>query len=262
MQNFDFSIVLPAYNDLELFRRTLESVRCQRDVTMEIIVVDDSNQNDDIEQYVASLHDERINYNHNRPSLGAVRNWNSGLKLCHGDNVMVVHHDEAMQNDCFLKNVKQQLQNSDVVVSNIEIHHINGKVYGLYSAWFKKMEIRFPAMLFAVNAFGPCAVVAFRRSVQKQFDERTNWFVDVEWYYRLIKGSHVVYLQSATIVSQHGHKGQITNMIDTTATAKEDKVWLDQKYASVMSVRWAMWFQIYVLHNDKLHAVLKKIFGR
>lgn len=229
---------------------------------MEMIVVDDSNQNDDIENYVTSLNDGRISYHHNRPSLGAVKNWNSGLRLCHGEYIMVVHHDEAMKSEYFLKEIQQQLQNNDIVVCNIEVHHANGKVYGLYSSWIKKFVISHPSLLFAVNAIGPCSVVAFKNNLLEPFDEKTNWFVDVEWYYRLMKGRKVAYNPSIYIISEHGHKGQITNNIDTAIEARKDTEWLSVKYASNKSVRCYMWFQINVLHNDKLRRMLKKILGR
>lgn len=258
----DFSIVLPAYNDVGIFRHALESVRRQRNVEIEIIIVDDSNRNNDIENYVSSLNDSRICYTHNNPSLGAVKNWNSGLALCHAENIMVVHHDEAMPDEFFLVKVKKQLEQNDVVVSNVEVHLGDGKSYGLYNTRIKKMAINHPSILFAVNVFGPCAVVAFKHYVMEQFDTATNWFVDVEWYYRLIKKHKTTYLPSVTIISQHGHKDQITNSIDIATEARKDAKWLNRKYSSTISVRLAIWLQINVLHNGFLHGILKKVFGR
>ena len=258
----DFSIVLPAFNDLPLFRRTLESVRIQKDVSIEIIIMDDSNKNDDIERYVASLSDERIVYRHNIPSLGAVSNWNSGLGIANGRNIMLIHHDEALVSDTFLKRVGQKLLQNEIVVADIEVHRNDGKVYGLYPGWFKKAFISCPALFFAINAIGPCAVVAMRKEVVQMFDASTRWFVDVEWYYRVFRHRKACYLPSVVIASCHGHKGQITNNIDTMAEAKHDASMLRGKYGSHILVRLAIWVHIYVLHNEGLHKLLTGIFRR
>lgn len=262
MQNFDFTIVLPAYNDQQLFCRTLESVRCQKDVSLEIIIMDDSDKNDDIERYVVSLCDERIVYHHNVPSLGAVPNWNRGLSLARGRNVMIIHHDEALVSDTFLKRVEEKLCKNDIVVANIEVHRVDGKVYGLYPKLVKKLFIACPSLFFAINAIGPCAVVAMRRETMLMFDTRTRWFVDVEWYYRIMKHRKVMYMPSAVIASCHGHKGQISNNIDQMAEAKHDVRILADKYASHVIVRLAMWVHIHVLHNDGLHNFLTALFKR
>lgn len=262
MQNLDFSIVLPAYNDQQLFSRTLESVRSQKDVSLEIIIMDDSDKNDDIERYVASLGDERIAYHHNVPSLGAVPNWNSGLALANGRNVMLIHHDEALVSDTFLKRVGERLCKKDIVVANIEVHRADGKVYGLYPKWFKKLMIACPSLFFAINAIGPCAVVAMRREAMQMFDTRTRWFVDVEWYYRIMKHRNVEYMPSVVVASCHGHKGQISNNIDQMVEAKHDARMLCDKYGSHIMVRMAMWVHIHVLHNDGLHRFLTAMFKR
>ena len=258
----DFSIVLPAFNDLPLFRRTLESVRCQKDVSMEIIIMDDSNENDDIGQYVASLSDDRIVYTHNVPSLGAVRNWNSGLGMAHGRYVMLIHHDEALVSDSFLKRVGQRLCEKEIVVADIEVHRSDGKVYGLYPKWVKRIFIACPALFLAINAIGPCAVVAMRREAVEMFDARCRWFVDVEWYYRIFRHRNACYLPSVRIASQHGHKGQITNNINTMVEAKHDAAVIREKYRWHILVRLAVWVHIHVLHNEGIHKMLTVVFGR
>ena len=46
------SIVLPTYNNLTLFKQALQGIRIQKDVRYELIVVDDSSNNE-IENYVS-----------------------------------------------------------------------------------------------------------------------------------------------------------------------------------------------------------------
>ena len=55
----DFSIVIPAYNNLSLLQRALDSAWQQQGVEFEVIVTDDSTTTD-IAQYVATLGDRRL----------------------------------------------------------------------------------------------------------------------------------------------------------------------------------------------------------
>lgn len=258
----DFSVVIPAYNNLELFQRALHSIRIQKDVSVQIVVVDDSNKNNDIEDYVLSLHDDSIIYNHNRPSLGAISNWNAGLRKASGEYVILMHHDEAFANADHLKLVKDAFRKYDVVIGNIQVNRSDGKTYSIFPLWFKRFVLRMPSALFCINAIGPCAVCACKREYLEYFDERTNWFVDVEWYYRIMKRRKTVFLPEAVVTSYHGHQDQITNTIDTMREAKLDASVLRGKYRFNLAVRTAMWIQIYVLHNDILHKTLRKILGR
>lgn len=262
MQTPDFSIIIPAYNSLELLRRTLESIKAQSGVTIQTVIVDDSNRNDDIEHYVLSLGDASISYHHNRPSLGAIANWNSGLHKADGKYLVLMHHDEAFQGDDYLLKMKDRLQQSDVAIGNILVEKRDGKRYSIYPPRFKMLVLKMPASLFCLNAIGPCAVCAFKREHVEDFDERIKWFVDVEWYYRMMRKRKVTFVPSAVVVSHHGHDEQITKNINVNVAARQDSAILSAKYRSDILVRIAIWLQIYVLHNDRLHAILKKLLGR
>ena len=75
MYSLDFSIIIPTYNNLELFKRAVDSVLIQKNVSYEVIVVDDSTNNN-IEDYINKTDLLRIRYYHHKPSKGAVANWN------------------------------------------------------------------------------------------------------------------------------------------------------------------------------------------
>lgn len=262
MQGIDFSIVIPSYNNLSLLQRTLDSIRNQRGVSMQIVVVDDSNRHNDIQNYIKELNDERILYQHNTPSLGAVRNWNEGLGKCCGRYVILVHHDETLQGDNHLSILRKELEISNLVVSNITIKKQEGHSYSLFPSWFKRLTLQFPSLLFCVNAIGPCAVVAFRKEQIQMFDDQLRWFVDVEWYYRMIKSSRASYMPTTVITSHHGHQEQISQNININAEAGNDLVILHRKYRPFSAVGIAAWIQISILHNKHLHKLLKTIKGR
>jgi glycosyltransferase involved in cell wall biosynthesis len=92
-----FSIVIPTYNDLNLFMISLNSVLTQDYSNFELIIVDDSSTSD-IQNYIQLFEAEnRIIYIKNSIPIGAVKNWNYGLQNVKGDYCILLHHDESFE---------------------------------------------------------------------------------------------------------------------------------------------------------------------
>ena len=246
-----FSIVLPVFNNLELFRRALGSTLQQQGVEMEIIVTDDST-NTAIADYVASLNHPQLRYFHNQPGLGAVSNWNHGLSKAQGDYVILMHHDEAMTGEDYLQRVQRLLDDGcDVVVSDVEVS-INGIIKRRhFTTAIKRFFFRHPSLLFFTNAVGPCACVAFKRELIQDFNNQLHWLVDVEWYYRMFKGRHVIYNPQLTIRSIHGHEGQITQELDIISTFAHDKAIVLGKYPHHIAIKTMLWTYQHLILNTK-----------
>ncbi len=235
MKDCDFSIIIPAYNNLELFKRALGSVLKQEKVSFEIIVVDDS-INDDIETYVYIINQPSIRYYHNHPSKGAIANWNYGLSLAQGEYVEILHHDEALESENILSEVKQQfkMSQSTAVVANYQVF-INGeaKKEPSIKRRLRSFFIKHSIFLFLANLLGPCACVFIKNSHKEFFDEKLRWFVDVEWYYRLLRKRKTNMLNPNFLISSiHGHQGQITETINIQSEAAKDARAISKKYHS------------------------------
>lgn len=246
-----FSIVIPTYNNLKLFRRALASALQQQGVEMEVIVTDDSSTSD-IADYMASLDDRRLRYCHNRLGLGAVRNWNHGLSMATGQYVILMHHDEAMTGEDYLQRVQRLLDDGcDVVVSDVEVT-INGNIKRPhFTTAIKRFFFRHPSLLFFTNAVGPCACVAFKRELIQDFNNQLHWLVDVEWYYRMFKGRHVIFNPQLTIRSIHGHKGQITQELDIISTFAHDKAIVLGEYPHHIAIKTMLWTYQHLILNTK-----------
>jgi glycosyltransferase involved in cell wall biosynthesis len=230
----NFSVIIPAYNNLQLFERAIQTVINQKYVIFEIIVVDDSTCNE-IEQYIETLQDSRIRYYHNKPLLGAVRNWNYGLSLANGTYCMLLHHDESLHDELHLKKcLDKLLQNYDCVISNIKVHIKDEIKNGLCPDIVKRIVLKYPANLIALNLIGPTACVVFNRNLLQYFDENLCWFVDSEWYYRILKNKRICYLNNLYVSSLHGHKGQITNQINIIEKEHQDAKIIQNKYRSIV----------------------------
>lgn len=258
-----FSVVLPCYQNLTLFRDALESVRCQTGVALEIIVTDDSTTGV-IEDYVAGLADDRIRYRRSPEPHGAVANWNAGVGLASGDVLVVLHHDERLGAPDHLQRVGKSItRGAEVVVSPVRVESQDQSApYRLAAPWMQRLALACPASLFAVNVIGPCACVAVRRECVRPFDTRLHWLVDTDWYYTLLRHRRVV-LQTDTVVrSVHGHGTQITDTLDLRVAARADTTVLIEKYRHRPLVRFAVWFHLHVVRGNLVPRKLKTLLRR
>lgn len=242
------SVVIPTYKNLALCQQAVDSVLKQKECDFELIITDDT-PGKEIEDWVNSLDSERIRYYHNVPSKGAIDNWNYGLSLAKGDNFILLHHDESFADDNFLEQVEQKLAKWDVVVHGRSVMFGDKVKKDRVPHWFKKIGFALKYPLFTLNFIGPCACVAFRKSVAVDFDTRLHWKVDTEWYYRLFKNANSVkYFNTPAIISHHGHQGQITNNINIEEVAAADIKIIKEKYNS-LAVNFCLWIgqQLYKL---------------
>jgi len=219
----DFSIVIPTYKHPELARKAIASVLKQQGVTVQIIISDDSD-NDEIASLCSSFSRTNLLYRHHEKRGNAVGNWNHGLGFAEGKYIILMHHDEYFESNNHLERLKKEFDaGADVVISNVKVK-INGKEKRrFFPKIVKSFMLRCPSTLFAFNAIGPCACVAFARGAVPKFNERLSWLVDVEWYFRCLSHQKPAYLNDLYIVSQHGHQGQITQEINILQALKEDK---------------------------------------
>lgn len=237
MPRLDFTIIIPTYNNVELFKRAIDSVLIQKNVSYEIIVVDDS-INNNIEDFVKKINQPHIKYYHNKPSKGAVANWNFGISLAKGKYIEVLHHDEALASEDILWEAKQLFEtyHSSAVIANYKVL-IGGGVKKEISIkkQFRAFFIKHPVLLFLSNLLGPCACVFIENGNVDYFDEKLHWLVDVDWYYRNLKDRKISMLaQNLFISSIHGHKGQITEELNIQAEASKDSQIIISKYQSLI----------------------------
>ena len=249
-----FSIVIPAYNQLSLLQRALDSVLCQKEADYEIIISDDSSD-DKIERYIQELGNTNIRYYHHQQGKGAADNWNHGLQKATGQYLILMHHDEEMIQDNYLKRVQRQMeQGSDITISTV---CVNGqKKLQHYNRWLKEYVCNHPALLFLLNVIGPCACLTFRKELLQTFNPNLRWLVDAEWYYRILNGKKPVCIHTLTIHSHHGHEGQISQTIDMKEAFLSDKSILSLIYHQNKKVRFMLFLYQYLILN------IKQLFGK
>lgn len=234
------SVVIPTYNNLSLCKQAVYSVLQQENSDFEVIITDDT-PNDEIENWVKFDLTAKLRYYHNRPSKGAIENWNYGISLAKGDSIILLHHDETFANRDYLYRLEQLLTKYDIIVHN-KIVMVEDRIKkDRVPLWVKKFGTILKYPLFSVNFIGPCACIAFKKDVSVDFDTRLHWQVDTEWYYRLFRNAKTVkFFDNPEIISHHGHMGQITNNINIEKVAATDIKIIKEKYNS-LAVNFFLW---------------------
>ena len=254
-----FSIVIPTYNDLTLLQCALTSVLQQKDADYEIIITDDST-NSNIQRYIESLSDEDIHYyRHQQGAGGIADNWNFGLQKATGEYVILMHHDEEMVQDNYLRHISQLMSSGvDLIISQVNvINEEHQKNQSFLCRWLKSFVCKYPASLFLINVIGPCACLTVRREYLQDFNTHLRWFVDVEWYYRMLCGKKFIIDKSLTIRSHHGHQGQITQNLDVMEVFKSDKSELSDIYSTNRTVKLMLYLYEHLVLGTK--QLLRKI---
>ena len=257
-----FSIIIPSYNNLDLFKNALCSVSEQDYNNYETVVVDDST-NTDIENYISTLHDTRISYYHNIPSKGPVKNWNYGIQKAKGLFIIVLHHDEAFDRSDYLSILaKEATKGYNIIISTVKVYQNDNIHSTLFPHRIKKLFINHPILLFLCNVIGPCACLTIKRNIVPNFCEELHWLVDVNWYYDLLHKNKALLLpKEYNICSFNDHKDKITNNINIKETEINDYKILIKKYKYHPIIRILLFCNKFItVHN--LNIIIKRIIRK
>lgn len=200
--NSKVSICIPAYRQPEKLKRCLDSILQQTYPNYEIIVSDDSPEND-VQKLVNSyLPTVRILYTHNSPAKGTPENWNEAIRLASGDFIIVLHHDDWFYLPETLETLLKTAEENAVDFVFAQSYSINerNEIIGKNDPdqkklkWMRK-EVR---RLFYHNWIGAPSAVLLRRK-DLYYDPNLKWLVDVEFYMRYIGKGTFYYSQKAIV---------------------------------------------------------------
>lgn len=207
------SICIPAYKKPQYVIRCLESVLKQDYKNVEVIISDDS-PDEDIKEAIAPYFDRLvIHYFHNVPALKSPRNWNNALDKASGELVMLLHQDDWLHATDALSTFVHAFKDPGVDFAfcrNTAVDE-NGKVVMLQERKYLLKEMdRKPNHLLLSQIIGPPSNTVLRSSVPIRYDEQFIWVVDVDYYARLLKAGHRYRYIDRHLVSIGLHEDQTT----------------------------------------------------
>lgn len=218
------SICVPAYNNVKEVERLLSSVLEQAYDDYEVVITDDSD-NDDIEEMIQGMSDTRIRYVRNAKKLGHIFNWNEAIDQAKGDYIKIMFSDDWFTYPDSLAEFVEMLDShpeADFAFSG------NLQVSDNESYKRKISEVFIPRLkedwrnIYLGNEIGAPSDTIYRRNGIK-FDEKSNWASDLELYLQLLyKNPNFVWTERE-LVSIGMHEEQYTH----TFKEKDERIFGD-----------------------------------
>ena len=215
-----FSILIPAYEYEEGIERILKHFSLKSNEGVNILISDDSKSNK-IKNIVlgsTAYKTGKVKYNQNKPSLGAVKNWNSLIANSESDYIFVLHQDECPVDINFYSELRKTIndnKNPDLVFLRCA-HLVSQNTYSpfLISIIIRPILSYFFQYLLIRNVIGSPSNLVLKRSIVNDFDNRLQWLVDVEWFYSLLKKrSSWIFAKDIKILSVVDTNTSITSSI-------------------------------------------------
>lgn len=231
------SICIPAYKRVQYLKRLFESIKEQQFRDFEVIVTDDSGDDDSVQLFISStLFNFEVRYFKNPTQLGSPGNWMASFEKASGEWIKIMHDDDYFTSpDSLQEFIKQIDSNIDCIFSGYHAVYENGEVKNMTisSSRFKQF-VHQPLSLFSRNIIGPPSVMMFRKSVTEIFDERLKWIVDWECYIRLASNYNLKYIPKPLIEVSY-NDSQITNscFLNPTVEIPETLIFTN-KYGNVL----------------------------
>jgi glycosyltransferase involved in cell wall biosynthesis len=212
------SICIPAYNKPQYVARCLESILKQDYKSVEVIISDDSPDEDIkqvIEPYAGKL---RISYYHNNPALKSPRNWNAALDKAAGKYVILLHQDDWLHSDKCLSSFLLAFEGEEIdfVFCRNTAMDENGKIFVLQARpqLLSKLSTR-PDHLILAQVIGPPSNTMLKSSIKLRYDENFIWMVDVDYYNRILKSGFKYKYINEHLVTIGLHGDQTTEFCRT-----------------------------------------------
>lgn len=119
------SVIVPSYNYGSVLTGCVESVLCQEDVSVSVLIMDDCSPDDThAVGRLLTARDDRVHYHRNARNLGLIGTANAGLERADGDFVVLLSADDLLTPGA-LKRATTVMQRSPTV----------GMVYGHAPYW-------------------------------------------------------------------------------------------------------------------------------
>lgn len=217
------SVCIPAYNQPEQFARALNSVLTQEFDDYEIIIADDSD-NDEIQAYLKkNVFLEKVRYFKNKPALGSPRNWNLALSYAEGKYIKILHHDDWLSDKSslgkFVAILEHHAEVDFVFSSSINTHALTHQSV-VHSPSRKNLNDLFlnPAILLCGNFIGAPSVTFYRAMPNKIFDVNLKWLVDIDFYIQNWTGAQFYFIDEPLVHISVGSSEQATNLCQASIT--------------------------------------------
>lgn len=198
------SICIPAYKRTTYLRRLLDSITIQTFRDFEVIVTDDS-PNEEVGQLVQQYSSYfPIHYHKNQTALGTPENWNEGIRRSNGEWLKLMHDDDwfagADSLQQFADAVQQHSNTSFFFCAFTNVYEDSGKTEVVTLNNFRHRKLlENTVSLFSSNVIGPPSVTMHRNDKKFWYDKTIKWVVDIDFYIRYLEHNKPVYINKPLV---------------------------------------------------------------
>jgi len=208
------SICIPAYNRTNFLVRLLDSIVIQTFKDFEVVVTDDS-PNEDVKSICLQYQSEiPLHYHKNPVQLGTPENWNESIRKAKGEWIKIMHDDDwfSTENSLaeYVKAINHNPSAQFFFSAYQNIYEQSNREQNVHiSASGLRRITNNPVTLFASNLVGPPSVTLHKNSQQFWYDRKIKWVVDIDFYIRYFKETVPVFIPK-TLINVGLHQDQVT----------------------------------------------------
>ncbi len=229
------SICIPAWQQVELLKKNLQSISEQNFKDAEVIITDDSADNS-VEKLVNSFSGlPNLRYFKNKTPLGSPENWNESIRKAKGEYIKIMHHDDwftdAFSLEKFVRLLEENPKSDFAFCKTKVIEADTGKIRYNEPSEENLKKLKHDAELpYFWNFIGPPSSVIFRKSALEFFDKEVKYVVDLDFYIRMLrKNSLFAYSPEPLISNTANDPNQVTSSSLNAETQVKEYVYLFNK---------------------------------
>jgi len=223
------SIAIPAweYNGqgVELLARSFIKIEKQNFKDFEVVLSDHS-KDDEIKNFCKNWEKRiKIKYIRNKNKRGSSSaNINNAIKNCSGEIIKILCQDDYLYNRFSLEEtIKAFKKDTEWLVS--AYYHTKDKI-NIFNLHVPCLS----SFLYKQNTIGTHSCLSIRNEDPILFDENLLWFMDCEYYYRLLlKYGKPKILKTPTVI-QLLWEGQVTNTLVTESLIRKELRYVNEKH--------------------------------
>ena len=172
-------------------RQLLDVIKLQDFKDFEVVVSDDSPDNDVFELCEGYKETFALSYYKNNPALGTPENWNNAIRKANGTWIKLMHDDDFFASETTLgafANAIKKNPDADLLYSAFVFDEIASQKRETVrcTVWDRFILGLSPYHMFKRNYFGNPSCVIFKKTVPFLYDKRFKYIVDFAYYIELL----------------------------------------------------------------------------
>lgn len=213
MNNPYISICIPAYKNKAFLERLLNSIKIQSYKNFEVVITDDSPDNEIFELCEQFKSHFDLIYHKNPTNLNTPENWNEAVRKAKHEWIKIIHDDDWFVNSDslyhFAKAIKENPTHYFFFSAYQNSYFDSGRILEMHLSRIWRFLLQTdPEVLVSKNVIGPPSVTLYRKTML-DFDRNMKYVVDIDFYTQYLCDHHWIYIPTV-LINVGIHSSQVT----------------------------------------------------